>query len=315
MSSEEEGAGDENQGETPFDRIETEFNSFSNPLSASSLLKSEPTNPTLVNDLLPPRYFQDGISPSPSFPDDSSSSIALPGDFSPSPDLLDDLVPSRYFQDGSASSIALPDDLSSSPDLIGSVAITTKFTPNIEPSANPLDNLQTTLATDTLTRRLVDDLQTTSNPLSGFGISTSYIDELNSTPTTLHDHLTTLHTLNHSSIASSFSTKTSAVNSSSAFTETTEAANPTETPEIASEIDSFVTKARFQFAYERTFESLEAYGDKISISILSFVGAELLRSSSLFVTGQPKVAASLIGSALAIHAFVNSNDNQETKSE
>lgn len=171
------------------------------------------------------------------------------------------------------------------------------------PAASALNDLETepSLLTEMgAAASALNDLETGPIPLTEVGAAASVLGELNTSPGIIGDLGTT---------------PSSVSGAPSEITQTTDGVERGGGSEIASEIDSFLWEARFQFAYKRTYESLEAYGGQINKGFLAFMASQLLSVASIFVTGQPRVAISLMGTALAIYDRIDSSSNEETGSE
>jgi|GEM_PF-5310805 len=78
--------------------------------------------------------------------------------------------------------------------------------------------------------------------------------------------------------------------------------------EIAQEIGTYLSQVHLQISYNRTYQALQSYGEKINKMALVYLAGQLLNMAPLIVVGPPGLAASMVGSAMALYAFVNSGE-------
>ena len=73
---------------------------------------------------------------------------------------------------------------------------------------------------------------------------------------------------------------------------------------LSSEIQSFLTQAQGQLAYQRTYEALTAVGEHIDDKYLLFVAGSIITTLPRFLPTEPAIAAAVIGNSLAIYHYV-----------
>ncbi|RKS81458.1 hypothetical protein BDK61_0744 [Haloarcula quadrata] len=76
----------------------------------------------------------------------------------------------------------------------------------------------------------------------------------------------------------------------------------------ASEIEDYLYEVRTQITFQRTYQALERYGDKIDRNTLLFIAFQLLNSMPVFIAGSGGAAATVAGSILGIIVFERTRD-------
>ena len=80
--------------------------------------------------------------------------------------------------------------------------------------------------------------------------------------------------------------------------------NINSTNEIGSDADSLLFRARVEESYRSTYEWLNTYGESVDSTVLLYLMGQLFNSGAVLLPINRKVAATLIGSSLALSAFI-----------